>query len=428
MPLLEHQQLGNPLLWVVVGAAALSCFFSLTGYSLRLFRRLEMEDAFAGAEGKKALEVFHNNLAALRLTASFGRTLVNLVLVVSLVYLLGAQEGGWVGPVEAVLIALAIIAVIGVGIPHAWAVHAGEKVLRVTLRPLLVIRWILAPVVAVLQAFDMPIRRLSGAAERPEASEEAAKEEILQVAAEGQAEGAVDQQEVEMIASVMEFGDTCAGEIMTPRTDIVALPVHTSWAEAAAKIVQGGHSRLPIYEGDLDNIIGVLVAKDLLSHLPEGRDVDLRKIMRKPFFVPQTKRLDDLLREFKAGKVHLAVVLDEYGGTAGLVTIEDLLEEIVGDISDEYDRATPALMKRLDERAAEVDGRLRIDDLNRALRLDIPEDADYDTIAGFVFSELGYIPTAGEKLTSHGAAFTVLAADARKITKIRVEMLQRTPE
>ncbi|MCK4602564.1 MAG: HlyC/CorC family transporter, partial [Phycisphaerae bacterium] len=219
------------------------------------------------------------------------------------------------------------------------------------------------------------------------------------------------------------FGETQAGEIMTPRTDIFALPVETPREKAAERIVRAGHSRVPVYEGDLDNIIGVLYAKDLLAPTDPPQQAHLREIMRKPYFVPETKVLDDLLREFKARKVHIAVVLDEYGGTAGLVTIEDLLEEIVGEISDEYDADAVAPMNRIDSRTAEVDGRLYIDDLNDAMNLAIPEDEDYDTVAGFVFSELGYIPAVGEEVSSHGAKFTVLAADERKITRLRVEVM-----
>ncbi|MBL7221708.1 MAG: CBS domain-containing protein, partial [Phycisphaerae bacterium] len=140
-------------------------------------------------------------------------------------------------------------------------------------------------------------------------------------------------------------------------------------------------------------------------------------------FVPETKALDDLLKEFKARKVHIAVVLDEYGGTAGIVTIEDVIEEIVGEITDEYDQSEPVLMQRIDERTIEADGRMYIDDLNDALDLEIPEDAGYDTVAGLVFSELGYIPRVDETLRAYGADFAVLAADERKITRLRVKVV-----
>jgi CBS domain containing-hemolysin-like protein len=285
---------------------------------------------------------------------------------------------------------------------------------------MLPLRYALSPLIAVMHAFHMPIRRLSGQADSDEETGESAREEILQVATEGQAEGAVAAEQVEMIESVIEFSNTQAGEIMTPRTDVVALPLETPLPEARRQTLESGHTRMPIYEGDLDNIIGILYAKDLLGYTEPSPAADLRSVMRKPFFIPESKPLNALLRDFKNRKVHMAVVLDEYGGTAGLVTIEDVLEEIVGDISDEYDETTPALMRRLDAWTAEVEGRMYIDDLNDAMGLSIPEDEDYDTVAGMVFSELGYIPKAGETLAAHGATFTVLAADERKITRLRV--------
>jgi CBS domain containing-hemolysin-like protein len=292
------------------------------------------------------------------------------------------------------------------------------------LGPLMILRYALTPVVAVMQAFDAPIRRLSGADDRPQDAD-VARQEILQAATLGRAEGAVDAEDVRMIESVVRFGARQAGEIMTPRTEVFALPAGTAWADACRMINAAGHTRVPMYDGDLDNIIGVLYAKDLLADVGNAKAADLRKLARKPYFVPQSKRLDDLLREFKVRKVHIAVVLDEYGGTAGLVTFEDVLEEIVGDISDEYDRPERAMMKRLDAATAEADGRTTIDELNRAMGLEVPDDADYATVAGLLFAELGYIPKAGETVDAHAARFTVLAADDRRIIRVKVQKLPK---
>jgi CBS domain containing-hemolysin-like protein len=228
---------------------------------------------------------------------------------------------------------------------------------------------------------------------------------------------------MEMLESVMEFGDQRAGEIMTPRTDIHALPLTAGLADIRQFVATRGHTRIPLYDGDIDNIVGILHTKDLLA-VEDLSAADLRKLMRKPFFVPETKRLDELMREFKARKQHMAIVLDEYGGTAGLVTLEDLVEEIVGEIADEHDLAASILIKPIDERVWEADGRTYIDDINDAAGLALPEDEDYDTLAGFVFSELGFVPPPGETLRAHGAKFTVLAADDRKITRIRIELLE----
>ena len=411
------------LLWAVIGSAILSGFFALAGYSLREFRTAQLEAAF-GPRRAAQLDVLARNLASLRLMTAFCRSLANLVLVVATLYLFDFPGHGFTTVLWGLLTAWAILAIFGVAIPHAWAYASGEKVLAALLMPLMLLRYVLYPIVAVMQAFDTPIRRLSGAEDRP-ADAEVARQEILEAASEGRAEGAVNADEARMIEQVIGFGRRQAGEIMTPRTDIFALPISTNWADACRQIQEAGHSRVPVYESDLDNIVGVLYAKDLLANVGQPQAADLKKLVRKPYFVPETKRLDDLLREFKARKVHLAVVLDEYGGTAGLVSFEDVLEEIVGDISDEYDQPEPVLMKRLDATTAEIDGRMYIDDLNRAMGVAVPEDADYDTVAGLVFSELGYIPGAGETLDAYGARFTVLAADERRIIRVKAQKLPK---
>ena len=411
-------------LWVAIASAALSSFFALASYSLREYRRVQLEEIFGHRpSGRRTLALLARHMTAMRLTASLFRALANTVLVVAILWLLGWQKS-LATAAQAVVTAGAVIAIFGVAIPHAWANHDQQKVLAIVFWPVLICRFIAYPVTAIMQAFDLPISRLAGDTSAKGTNGDSAKQEILQVASEGLAEGEVANEEVEMIESVIEFGQTQAVEIMTPRTDVFALPGDMSWLEACRKVTQAGHTRVPVFEANLDNIIGILYAKDLLGFTADEKPSSLRQIMRKPFFIPESKLLNELLKEFKIRKVHLAVVLDEYGGTAGLVTIEDVLEEIVGDISDEYDAATTPLMRRIDEKTAEVEGRMYIDDLNDAMGLNVPEDGGYETIAGMVFSELGYIPSVGEKLQSHNAMFTVLAADERKINRLRVELIE----
>ena len=412
-----------PWIWVVIAAATLSCFFALASYSLRVWRRATLDEIFASPRDKEKLELLEKNLPALRWTMSFCRSLANIVLIVGLMQVFGVfADAGW-ELVAAVLVAMAIIGVFSIAIPQLWASYAGEKVLHATLGIQMALRYVFFPAAALMGIFDLPIRRLSGVTPDEDENGEAAKAEILQAASEGAAEGAVDAEEVDMIESVMEFGETHAAEIMTPRTELFAISAEVPWRQAAEQIVVAGHTRVPVYERDMDNIIGVLYAKDLLQLTAQDKDVPLREIMRKPFFVPETKPLDDLLRDFKRLKVHIAIILDEYGGTAGICTIEDLLEQIVGDISDEYDRDEPEEMKRLSDTVVEIDSRMYVDDLNDALNLELPEDEDYDTVAGFVFSEMGYIPKVGESIEAHEAKFSVLAADERKIIRLRVERL-----
>ena len=414
------------LFWaVLIAAAVLSSFFALASNALRLFRRVQLERAFESRGRKDQIQRLERHLKGLRLTSSLCRSLSNLVLVLCVLALMGVgTELGHI--VGGVAIAGVIIAIFGVAIPHAWASYHGERVLAATLPVLLFFRYAIWPLTRMMEAFDLPVRRLAGVTEEDEEEHnEQVRQEIVQAASEGQAEGAVDPDEVEMIESVIELGETQAGEIMTPRTEIFALDIETPWEQAAQKIFEAGHSRVPVYQGDLDQIVGILYAKDLLKYVVQnGAPHDLKGTLRKPFFVPETKLLDDLLREFKARKFHIAVVLDEYGGTAGLVTIEDVLEEIVGDISDEYDEVEPALLKRIDETHVEVDARLHIEDFNDACGLELPDDEDYDTVAGFVFSHLGYIPRDGETFDAYNARFTILQASDRRIVRLRAEMLK----
>ena len=397
-------------------------FRSLVSISLRTIRRALLEKVFAGPDAQERIDRFDRHLPALRVSASLCRALWNVVLVVGMLRLMGA-ETQWAPTAWAMALAGLIIAVFGVAIPHAWASYSGERIVAAVLPGLMALRYALWPITTLMLLFDVPIRRLSGAPEEPEENGGHAKQEILHAAEEGRAEGAVDADEAHMIESVMELGETHAGEIMTPRTDIFALPADTSREEACKRVFEAGHSRVPVYENDIDNIIGMLYAKDLLAQVYQDRQVGVREIMRKCFYLPETKPLNDLLREFRARKVHIGVVLDEYGGTAGLITIEDVLEEIVGDISDEYDRPEAPSIEQIDENTVEVEGRMYVDDLNDALGLEIPEDEDYDTVAGYVFSELGYIPSVGETMEVGKAKFTILAAEERKISRLRVERL-----
>ena len=409
-------------LWVVVLATIGSGFFSLLSFSLRSLSRSKLEEAFTGGRGRVRLVRLDAMLESLRLGCTLCRTIASLVLVAGMIELI--QPAAWWGIVGAIAASAGLLAVFGVAIPHAWATHAAEKIVAATYPVLVVLRIVLAPLTIIMRAFDVPIRRLAGLEDESDQPGDEAKNEILLAASNGAAEGSVDRSEVEMIESVMEFRTTDAAEIMTPRTDMFALAEETPLGQAAQEIHDAGFSRAPIYQNSLDNITGMLYAKDLLAHASkEPGQTSLAEIARPCFFVPETITLDDLLREFKARKVHLAVVLDEYGGTAGLVSIEDVLEEIVGDISDEYDQARDEQVRRINETTVEVDGRLRIDELNDLLDIELPEDEDYDTVAGYAAAVLGYIPSADETFDAPQANFTVLEADPRRIVKLRVERI-----
>jgi putative hemolysin len=224
----------------------------------------------------------------------------------------------------------------------------------------------------------------------------------------------------------MSMDATLVGQIMTPRTDVIGIDVTSTYAETRELVLRSAHSRIPVFEETLDHPLGVLYAKDLLS-VDDPANFFLHKLMRPIPFVPETKDLASLLKEFQSGRVHIAIVLDEYGGTAGLVTIEDILEELVGEIADEHDEPVRPSILRVDDHSAEVDARVRVEELNEALELALPEDESYDTIAGFVFSRLGKIPAVGESVTSDGVRISVLAATDRSLVRLRIQKLEPTP-
>jgi CBS domain containing-hemolysin-like protein len=231
--------------------------------------------------------------------------------------------------------------------------------------------------------------------------------------------GVIEQDEREMIRGVIGMVDTEVAEVMIPRTDLVAVDADTEFDEVLRIFVERGLSRIPLFEETVDRIIGVIYAKDCLRRIVEGRRPQrLSELAREPFFIPETKRVDELLGEFRLHKVHFAVVVDEYGGTAGIVTIEDLLEEIVGEIEDEYD-TTPASVERVSDVEVKVDGRLPVSELEELLQVEIPHE-DVDTVGGMVFSALGRIPAPGETARVGSLDLTAAVVLGRRVKTVRV--------
>jgi CBS domain containing-hemolysin-like protein len=229
-----------------------------------------------------------------------------------------------------------------------------------------------------------------------------------------------EEEERELIHSVFEFGDTVVREVMVPRPDMIVVKSTATLDEALDKIVKAGYSRIPIYEDDLDNIVAVLYAKDLLKRMTVGldRNGSVVEMGREPLFVPEQKKVADLLREMQEQRVHMAIVVDEYGGTAGLVTIEDLIEEIVGEIVDEYDQEEP-LVESLDENRLRVSARLPIDEVNELLDVDLPHD-EWDTVGGLVFGLVGRVPSTGETVAYDSVEFTAERVTGRRIQKVLI--------
>jgi putative hemolysin len=229
----------------------------------------------------------------------------------------------------------------------------------------------------------------------------------------------LEEEEREMIASVIELGEQPVREAMVPRIDITAVPSGSTVRDVLDRVVSSGHSRIPIYDTSIDNITGVIYAKDLLKYLRDGsQNQPAAPLAREALFVPETKKVDELLREMQKTHVHLAIVVDEYGGTAGLITIEDLIEEIVGEIQDEYDREE-APIEQVSDTEAVFDARVSIRDVNDTLDLDLDDD-DFDTVGGLVYHELGKVPSAGDEIRVDGALVQVLSTSGRRVKKVRV--------
>lgn len=226
----------------------------------------------------------------------------------------------------------------------------------------------------------------------------------------------------DMIRGVVELSDTMVKEVMVPRIDTVFLPVDLPREELLMRISESGHSRFPVYKDTIDNVIGILYVKDLLRYFFKSESFDTERILRKPYFVPESKRIDQLLRELQRKHVHIAVIVDEYGGVSGIVCMEDIIEEIVGDIQDEFDNEREDILQ-LGESVYLCDARVNLEDLSEEIRIDLPA-ADFDTLGGFVFDLFGKIPVKYEKASWHGHDFIVQDMEGHKINTVKI-MLSR---
>lgn len=250
-----------------------------------------------------------------------------------------------------------------------------------------------------------------------------AEEEIKTLVESAEESGQIEAEERELLHSVFDFADTVAREVMTPRVDMDALSVRSDPSEVMRVIQDHGRSRIPLYEETDDQIVGIIHAKDLLLAMLQGRAPNLRTLMRPAMFVPETKPVSDLLREMRANRAQLAIVQDEYGGTAGLVTIEDIVEELVGDIVDEYDVEEPEIVA--EEGGWLVDARTHIDDLNDEIQSEL-DSGEFDTIGGYVFGMFGRQPKMGESVEAEGFRFTVVQTDGRRILRLRVQKVEKS--
>jgi putative hemolysin len=319
----------------------------------------------------------------------------------------GRWLGWWLVSAVALLLLVQILA-------RAWVVDREERV-AAALAPLVrFLALLLSPITAVLRRIGSGAVPKGAAPESVFLSEDGLRF-LLHFSDE---EAIIEDEEKEMIASIFAFSDKLVREVMVPRIDIKAVSVDAPMLGALEIILKAGHSRIPVYRDSIDNVQGVLYAKDLLRYLRDGRtDTPISRIARPAYFIPESKKVDELLQELQKRKVHIAVVVDEYGGTAGLVTIEDLLEEIVGEIQDEYDAEEPTV-EAVGSYEYLFDARVPIDEVNKLLGVELPDEGG-DTLGGFIYSQLGKVPALGDRIEYENITIEVLSINGRRIKQVR---------
>lgn len=412
----------DPWIWLALVSALGGGYLSALQLCLEDFTRGELESHLGSGRSAARLAWLMEHLDDLILAVAIWRRASAVVLLASVLaaFALDSTHPTWA------IVGWSFGVFIWIWIAHiglAWAIsdHIAAPVVAGSLRILPLLHVSMIPLIAPLNWLNEVVRRLVGAELRDDL-----EDELRQVMEEGEREGHITGTEKEMIEAIVDFRTCTVGEIMTPRIDVDGLELTDDLQAVKQKVIEDGHSRFPVYIDSLDHIVGILYAKDLLPFVGEdSSDFRLKPLLRQAILVPESRRISDLLVEFRNEQVHMAIVLDEYGGTAGLVTIEDIVEEIVGEIRDEHDidDLPEPEVTRNDDGTSDVDGRVRVSDLNDELSLNLPEDEDYDTVAGWVFASLGRIPAAEEVFRIGLIEVKVLDVERTRLRRIRVRLL-----
>jgi len=423
---LEDSRLGLRIGLLVV-LILCSAFFSLSETSLFAANRVVLRQRRAqGDRRARTAYALLNHASELLTTILAGNTMANVgasVVATSIALtLVGRRSGEWVaflGTTVVVLIAAEIA-------PKTLAARHADRLALVVAGPISTLMRLVTPLIRILSVMATALVRPFGGHITPRAP--LVTEEQLRFLVEvGQEEGVIEEEEREMIHSIFEFGDTVVREVMRPRVDIIAVPTEATVNRAVGLMAEHGHSRLPVFEGTIDRIVGVVYMRDLVPALRQGRlEQPVSEVRRPAFYVPDTKKVDELFKEMQQKKVSMAIVLDEYGGTAGLVTVEDLLEEIVGEIQDEYDLEEKPI-QLLDANTVLVNARIHVEDVNELLGTRLPMD-DVDTVAGLVYSLFGRVPAQGEKVALPGVELRVEKTLGQRITRVRITRTAPAPQ
>ncbi|MCU4802002.1 hemolysin family protein [Halobacteria archaeon HArc-gm2] len=410
---------------VIVVLIGLSAFFSSSEIAMFSLpsHRLEalVED---GKPGARTLERLKSDPHRLLVTILVGNNLVNIAMssiaTGLLAYLLGNQ--GLAVAISTFGIT-AVVLLFGESAPKSYAVENTESwALRIA-RPLKLAETVLLPLIVLFDYLTRQVNRITGGRAAIETSY-VTREEIQDIIETGEREGVLDEEEREMLQRTLRFNNTIAKEVMTPRLDMDAISTEASVDEAIEECINGGHARLPVYEGSLDNVIGIVHILDLVRDRTYGeadRDVDLEDLIEPTLHVPESKNVDDLLTEMRSERLHMVIVIDEFGTAEGLVTMEDLTEEIVGEIL-EGEEEVP--IEFVSEDVAVVKGEVNIEEVNEALGIDLPEGEEFETIAGFIFNRAGRLVEAGETIEYDGVEIRVERVENTRIMKARLRRLE----
>ena len=397
--------------------------FSLLRSSIEISHPVRVVEPVRSARKRRRLGALLTRVQPLAASARLFKVALELLFTIVVLDSVGdLASSAWARVGIALAIAVPAIVLFVELLPMAFARKHGDQVLRTALIPFAYLQLPLRVVVVVIDFARRAVSRALGLPEET-ATTRAIVEELRVVVAESSKPGGLEEHERELIENVMEFHETDVAAVMTPRTEIYGIDVEEGIAGAIRKAAETGHSRIPVYQESLDTIIGTISARDLVQLAAEGRleTAELRSVLHPAYFVPETKRVQELLAEFRSEKLKIAIVLDEYGGTAGLVTLDDVLGEIVGGVHGELDEDEPSAVRELGDGIAEVDASLHVSEVNEELDLDLPEEEDFETLGGFVLAELGHMPKEGESFVRKGVTYSVVSASDRRVITVRVE-------
>lgn len=400
-----------------------SAFFSSAETALFSLTRSQIDDLSRSKDGAaQRLTRLLEDPRRLLIVLLTGNTIINIMAAtlaaITTSHLLGDRVAtAWIVFAVQVIVVTLVIVITGDILPKLAAIRNPLRWSMSIATPLAIVDKLFTPLVAILLPFSDFVAKTLGVEKRRLWISE---DEIKTLVEVGEEKGALETSEKEMIHSIFEFGDTTVREIMVPRTDMRCLDVNTSLTDILTFIRESEHTRIPIYSGTIDNIIGVLHTKDLLLKFPFAEQFELQAILRATAFVPEQKLISELLKQFQDQRLHMAIAVDEYGGTAGLVTLEDVIEEIVGDIQDEHDAERP-LWTKIDERTVIADAKMDVETVNQVLDDDvIPTDQDFETLGGFILAELGEFPIAKTKIEYHNYEFVVEDVAHHRLGRVRI--------